>query len=216
MLCVERWLSGFLRFFFRLLYNSFAWSYDLVAWVVSLGRWKSWVLSAVPELEGPRVLELGHGPGHLQKALKGKGVSVVGIDLSVQMGAIAKKRLMQTGQSSLLVRARAQKLPFKGEAFDQIVATFPTEYVTEAESLKSVHRVLCTGGHFVVLPVAWIRGQSTLEKAMAAVFRVTGQANEWNRQLSRLVAAAGFTVEEERVKLKGSEVLLLKAKKLTD
>jgi hypothetical protein len=51
---------------------------------------------------------------------------------------------------------------------------------------------------------------------MAAVFRVTGQANEWNRQLSRLVAAAGFTVEEERVKLKGSEVLLLKAKKLTD
>jgi ubiquinone/menaquinone biosynthesis C-methylase UbiE len=216
MWLVERWLSWLLRFFFYLLYNSFAWSYDLVAWVASLGRWKSWVMTTLPELEGPRVLEIGHGPGHLQKALKGKVVSAVGIDLSVQMGKIAKKHLTRAGHSALLVRAEAQKLPFKGEAFDQIVATFPSEYIAEAESLKAVHRVLIAGGRFVVLPVAWIRGQSALERAMAALFRVTGQANEWNGQLSRLLAGAGFTVVEERVRLKGSEALLLKAKKVAD
>ena len=56
-----------LRFFFYLLYHSFAFAYDLVAASVSLGRWKDWVLSVVPFIEGNRVLEIGHGPGHLQR-----------------------------------------------------------------------------------------------------------------------------------------------------
>jgi len=33
---------AFLRLFFRLLYNEFACTYDLVAWVASLGQWNAW------------------------------------------------------------------------------------------------------------------------------------------------------------------------------
>ncbi len=62
-------MKTLLRFFFRLLYHQFAFTYDLVAATVSLGRWKDWVLSVVPFIEGTRILEIGHGPGHLQRAL---------------------------------------------------------------------------------------------------------------------------------------------------
>ncbi|NMC80811.1 MAG: hypothetical protein GYA59_15725, partial [Chloroflexi bacterium] len=39
-----------LKVFFDLLYHSFAWTYDGVAAVVSLGRWKGWVYSVIPFL----------------------------------------------------------------------------------------------------------------------------------------------------------------------
>ncbi|MGD1994820.1 MAG: hypothetical protein PVI59_16625, partial [Anaerolineae bacterium] len=56
---------AFVRVFFRLLYNQCAWTYDLVAWVVSLGQWNAWGRTAMPHLSGGRVLELAHGAGHL-------------------------------------------------------------------------------------------------------------------------------------------------------
>lgn len=54
-----------LKTFFYLLYHRFAWAYDFVATSVSVGMWDEWVFSVLPALEGPIVLELGHGPGHL-------------------------------------------------------------------------------------------------------------------------------------------------------
>ena len=74
----------FLRFFFHQLYHGFAWTYDFVAASVSIGRWRGWVLTALPYLEGPRVLELGHGPGHLQLALFESGLAPLGLDASRQ------------------------------------------------------------------------------------------------------------------------------------
>ena len=36
-------IAHLLRIFFHLLYHPFAWTYDFIAWAVSLGRWKDWV-----------------------------------------------------------------------------------------------------------------------------------------------------------------------------
>ena len=62
-------MTRFLRFFFRHFYHEFAWTYDFVAAVVSIGRWNQWIDSALPFVQGRRVLEIGHGPGHLQEHL---------------------------------------------------------------------------------------------------------------------------------------------------
>jgi len=62
-------MKQFLRLFFRLLYHQLAFTYDLVAASVSFNRWKDWVMSVVPFIEGNRILEIGHGPGHLQRIL---------------------------------------------------------------------------------------------------------------------------------------------------
>ncbi|MCW5839320.1 MAG: methyltransferase domain-containing protein [Anaerolineales bacterium] len=202
-------MHALLRLFFYLLYQPLAWSYDAVAWLVSLGRWRSWVASSLSALRGQRVLELGQGPGHLQVAMRKAGYTPVGLDLSAQMGHLAARRLAAAGNAPLLVRADGRWLPFRAGAFDSVVATFPTEYVFSAQSLSEARRVLPAGGRLVLLPVAWITGGSMLERAAAWLFRITGEAPAWDERWAAAIAAAGFVVREQRVALPGSEVLLL-------
>jgi ubiquinone/menaquinone biosynthesis C-methylase UbiE len=211
-------LQHLLRVFFHLLYHPFAWAYDLVAWTVSLGRWRDWVASVVPFINGDRVLELGHGPGHLQRILLDRGLLAFGLDESRQMGFLAKKRLHQNGYAkSGLVCAVGKDLPFPNEAFDAIVATFPTEYIFEQRTLSEVRRTLKTGDRFIVLPVAWIIGRSPLDRFLAWLFRVTGQApSDLSRKSTEMLLEpfieAGFQVETEQLELKSSLVLIVKAR----
>jgi ubiquinone/menaquinone biosynthesis C-methylase UbiE len=201
--------TRFLIFFFFLIYEPMAWSYDLVAWVVSLGRWKSWIFTTLPEITGPRILELGHGPGHLQLSLHQKGHHIFGIDHSAQMGRLAQSRLVKAGFTPNLVRASADHLPFPRQIFDQLVATFPSEYIIQPETLSETSRTLMSNGKLVLLPVAWIRGSRIWDRAAAWLFRITGQAPDWNTRFSDPLRRAGFAVEEKRVELLGSEVMLI-------
>lgn len=206
---MQRALQFALRIFFDLLYGRLAWTYDAVAWVVSLGRWQTWVAAVLRELSGPRVLELGHGPGYLQVAMRNQGLDAAGADLSAQMGRLAATRLRRKAQEPRLVRADGRRLPFAAASFDQLVATFPTEYITEPSMLGEAHRLLAAGGSFVLLPVAWITGRSILQRLAAALFRVTGQAQDWDGRYSAAIRNAGFSVEEKRTAVSGSEVMLL-------
>lgn len=199
-------LYRLLKTFFYLLYQPFAWTYGLVAWVVSLGRWRTWVATVLPELNGPRVLELGHGPGHLQVAMRSKSLVPFGIDLSPQMSALANHKL---GTGTLLVRANGTHLPFAAEIFDQLVATFPTEYIIQPNTLASARRVLRSEGKLVLLPIAWLTGTSWIDRAFAWLFRVTGQAGEWTSTFSAALRAAGFETRERRIDLDGSAVMLV-------
>jgi len=156
---LKKILTRFMRAFFYLLYQPLAWSYDLVTTIVSWGRWQKWVECVLPYLDGPTVLELGHGPGHLQVALHQKGIVILGLDLSRQMGRQAYQRLADNQFASRLVRGYAQSLPFAEMNFYQVVATFPTEYIYAEKTLAEVYRTLKPGGTLVVLPVAWITGK---------------------------------------------------------
>lgn len=211
-------LHSLLCLFFRLLYRPFAWAYDLVAWAVSLGRWKDWVESVVPFIEGDRVLELGHGPGHLQNLCLDLGLPAFGLDESRQMGYLAKKRLQHKDHTKInLICARGQGLPFPNKAFDAVVATFPAEYIFEQQTLSEVRRTLKAGGRFIVLPLALITGQSPPNRFAAWLFRVTGQApsdlgQESTEKLTRPFSEAGFLVETEQLEVKSSLVLIVKAR----
>ena len=210
---MNRWLAAFLRHFFRLLYHEFAWTYDLVAWVVSLGRWKRWVHSSLPYLEGPRILELGPGPGHLQVALVQKGIQVYGMDSSPQMLHQAAQRLARKNYPSRLVLGKAPDLPFASSSFDQIVATFPTEYIFHPPALCEIQRLLHPGGSLVILPVAWITGGGWLDRLAARLFQLTGQAPAWNERRLQPFRQAGLDVSTRMVQLEGSEVMLIVARK---
>ena len=204
-----------MKAFFSLLYNQMAWTYDLVAAVVSIGMWTSWVKSVLPFLPGPHILELGHGTGHLQAALKRQAADlpgdlrITGLDKSKQMGKLARQRLESHGLDHRLVRGNAQKLPFPGESFHQVVATFPSEYISSRETLEEVRRVLVPGGKFVILPVAWITGRSPHHLIAARLFQVTGQAPEWDDRYLEPARQRGFEVQVERLSLPASQVLVL-------
>lgn len=163
-------MRRFMRFFYFLLYHPLAFTYDLVAWAVSFGKWKDWVLSIFPHLEGTRILELGHGPGHLQRFLLDRGLSPVALDESTQMGKIAKHRL--DGKHKI-ARGLAQSLPFPVDSFDTVVSTFPSEYIFDAKTLAEVRRVLKPGGKLVVLPAAF-----PSNRFLKWLYTVTGETPE--------------------------------------
>ena len=209
-------IRRFLRFFFRHFYHGFAWAYDFVAAFVSIGRWNDWVDCALPYVQGHRVLELGHGPGHLQKLLRSEHTGLVaGLDESSQMGLLAKKRLLKAGYPNInLTRSIAQSLPFAEAAFDVVVSTFPAEYIFEKETMIEVRRVLCRGGRFIVLPAAWIIGQKMLDRSAAWLFRATDQAPKFaptvlSERLRGAFDEGGFTPEFQTVQIRSSVVLVI-------
>ncbi len=210
-----RLFTSLFRLFFRLLYHQFAWMYDLVAATVSLGRWKGWVQSALPYLDG-RVLEIGYGPGHLQAALRERGLETLGLDESRQMARQAMRRLRRKGSSANLVRALAGQIPFPNNSFDTLAATFPAEYIFDAHTLAETRRVLVPGGKLVILPTAWITGNGRLERLAAWLFKVTGEAGAIGSLLPGMrkrLREAGFEVRHMLVELPGSRVLVIIASK---
>jgi ubiquinone/menaquinone biosynthesis C-methylase UbiE len=187
-------LARLLRFAFHLLYHQLAFAYDAIAWMVSAGLWKDWVLSMAPRLSGSeRILEIGHGPGHLQLALIRNGHRVAGVDLSPQMAHIARRRLIREGHAPVLARADARKLPFPGGHFDAVVATFPAEYIAERDTWDSFRRVLAPGGRVLVLLGANPLGRTPLHLLSRLLFRVTGQQTQGAEELirQRLEASIG-------------------------
>lgn len=210
---MNHWLAAFLRTFFRLLYHQFAWTYDLVAWIVSLGRWKSWVYSSLPYLHGPRILELGPGPGHLQIALAHKGIQVYGMDASPQMVHQAARRMGKVNFPNRLVVGKAPDLPFASSSFDHVVATFPTEYIFLQPTLGEVRRLLRPGGSLVIIPLAWITGGGWLNRLAAGLFHITGQAPAWDERMLEPFAQAGLDATAHPTRLKDSEVMIIVARK---
>ena len=161
-------MKVFLRLFFKLLYHQFAFTYDLVATAVSFNRWKDWTREILPLIKGTRILELGYGPGHLQRLLRRDGWFAVGIDESPQMGRLTRRN---TKGKANLTRGLAQHLPFADESFDTIVSTFPTEYIFDPRTLAEARRCLMDRGRLIVLPVAMPKN-----RLLEWLYQVTGES----------------------------------------
>jgi len=233
LLFPSRFISNFLKVFFYLLYNPFAWVYDYVAALVSVGKWKDWVLVAGRYVYRFPVLELGHGPGHLQIELAKSGERVYGLDASWQMSLQALRKLTRAGFPVHLVNGKSQALPFFDDTFATIVATFPTEYIVDPNTLKEIWRILKPGGLLVVLPLAWITGKSLLERWAAWLFHLTKQSprkppsksesNDMNyffdrsgKSLVQRFQENGFLTDVQVVSLSSSELMIILAEKQSD
>jgi ubiquinone/menaquinone biosynthesis C-methylase UbiE len=203
-------------FGFRLLYNELAGLYDLVSWVVSLGRWHKWQRSIWPYLPPSGcALEVGFGPGHLLVDLAAAGYQAKGLDLSPAMLRLAQRRLRRQALSVPLYRGRASALPFAAQSFDIIVVTFPTPFVYDPAWMRQAKRVLRRGGRLIIVEVASFGGRTPLERGLEWLYRITGQRSP-TPDLSELLNAAGLTACRESVEVDGTEVSLILADKQAD
>ncbi len=210
-------ITRFLRFFFHHLYHGLAWAYDLVSGAVSFGSWNEWTSAVIPFLQGKRVLELGHGPGHLQYRLRqDMSLSVVGLDESMQMGRLASTRLRRNGRKELrMIRGLAQNLPIRSGSFDTLVSTFPSDYIIDPRTLAEVNRVLVSGGRLIVLPVAW-----PANRLLAWLFRLTGESPAEaleiaKSKLKQPFIQAGFEVEARTLDVRSGTLLVVISMKTT-
>ena len=145
-------------------------------------RRRALVHEALDAQPGDRVLDVGCGPGFFVTELAervGPSGSVVGVDLSRDMLAVARKRAERHANVELL-ESSATPLPFEGGSFDRALSVQVLEYVEDvAAALAELRRVLRPGGRLVVWDVDW----STLSWHTADEERMARVLEAWDRHL---------------------------------
>ena len=154
---------------------------------------------------GPRVLDLGIGPGTsaLEMARVDPARRHVGLDASGRMLRLAEARARGTGLPLSLVRADALLLPVRGGAFDGATGhSFLYLLPDAAAALREVRRALRPGGRVAFLEpragAADLRGalRTGLHHALAmAMWRGMSRLHRRydEASLPALLAGAGFS-----------------------
>lgn len=135
----------------ELLYGPLAWAYDGVAWLVSFGYWSHWRLDALEYIRPGSVLEIGFGTGELLIALAEGGREVIGLELSTKMQRVTGRKLQKRSMSVKRVQGRTEVLPFPKGSFDNVLATFPSNYILKQKTLQEIHRVLHRDGRCIIV-----------------------------------------------------------------
>jgi len=209
---------------YHLLYHSFAWTYDWAAALVSLGKWNEWIQTVISQVKGPRILELGYGPGHLQEYLLNQGEKPIGVDESRQMARIAQRRVNRWytrqpvdksgyAKCSGIIRGVAQFLPFPENFFSSVVSTFPAPFIFHPQTLLEAHRVLAPGGRLIILFTAWFSQDVWYGKWIVRVFPFARIRPEYYSHLSAFFSHTPFDVQIKEIPYKSSIALLIFATK---
>jgi ubiquinone/menaquinone biosynthesis C-methylase UbiE len=199
------------HFAWRLLYGKLSFLFDFASDCISDGRWKRWGRTSISYAQGRRVLELGHGPGHLLLELKRVGFQPTGTDLSRDMGRLAARRLRKAGMEVPLVRCRMQILPFRSSSFDTVLATFPTRDILEPSTLREVARVLPQGGRLTMVVGAHCEESRPNQYFIEWLKELIGQTE--NGRDETVFARAGFRSRIEYQSVETSQAILFVAEK---
>jgi len=106
-----------------------------------------WLGQLVPRDVRTRVLDLGCGPGAFLLAASRHFGGAFGIDISIAWLLICQKRLEAEGIQALLVCACAERLPFRRDSFDLVMAFDALEHVADRDrTVGEAHRVARPGG----------------------------------------------------------------------
>ncbi len=211
-----------IRYGFYLLYHPLAWTYDLVSGVVSLGVWREWQRAGLRFIDPKGLtLDLAHGTGNLQLDLHAQSTPTVGLDYSPQMGRIAQRKLHDLLSVAQLVRGEGENLPFADATFQNVISTFPTNFIFLPETLRGIHRVLKPDGVLVIVPSSAFTSGGLLRRILEFAYRVTGQKSGESEsaetilegEMSHYIRKYGFTVRVEQVVCPHSVAFVVIARK---
>lgn len=146
-------------------------------------RRRALVQEALDAQPGDRVLDVGCGPGFFVTEIAeavGAGGSVVGVDLSPEMLAVAAKRADEHANVEF-VESPAAPLPLPDASFDRALSVQVLEYVDDVlGALRELRRVVRPGGRVVVWDVDW----STISLQSADPARMRRVLDAWDEHLA--------------------------------
>ena len=174
--------------------------YDLLIWLVTLGRERSFrerLLEPARLQAGESVLDVGCGTGTLAIAAKrrvGSTGSVYGIDASPAMIARAINKAKKAGAEVVFENGLAESLPFPDGRFDVVLSTVMLHHLplkTRERGVREMRRVLKPGGRLLAIDFA---GASRNGRGPLAHFHRHGHLEP--RALVDLVSGTGLHVVE--------------------
>lgn len=205
-----------IKFGFFLLYNHLAFTYDLVAWLVSFGQWADWRRTAIPYLQPGPTLELACGTGELYIDLTLANMRPVGLDLSPYMARLTAKKLRRRNLVSRIIQSRAQELPFPDAYFTNIVATFPSNYIFEEKTLSEINRVLAptSPARLIIVMQGQLKNFPWLTALIEWLYQITGQREALTSEPLSILRQAGFEARWETGSFKSATATLIIAHKV--
>lgn len=144
------------------MFDAIAGQYDFVNFVLSLGlhaRWRTKIRQSLPAGGQLEVLDLATGTGDvaIELARDQRVVHVEGLDMSVGMLEIGRKKLVERHLTSKinLIEGDAQAIPFTDNSFHAVSISFGIRNVPDVlKCMREALRVLKPGGRFLVLEFA--------------------------------------------------------------
>ncbi|MGO9379266.1 MAG: ubiquinone/menaquinone biosynthesis methyltransferase [Dissulfurispiraceae bacterium] len=134
--------------------------YDFLNHLLSIGQdfyWRTVMGNKLQPSKGDLILDLATGTGDSAKAMVGKGVAVVGVDISFNMLVRAKQKISKDYYQ--ICSGSGYALPFKAETFNGATCAFGIRNMPETMmALKEVHRVLKRSGKMVFLEFSMPHG----------------------------------------------------------
>jgi ubiquinone/menaquinone biosynthesis C-methylase UbiE len=177
------------------LYTRFARAYDVLVRVFP--PWRRWLASVLPELDGPRVLEVSVGTGWLLTQYAGR-FRADGIDLNPTLLEVARRNLARAGMRADLRQGTVETLPYPDATFDTVVNTMAfTGYPDGAAAAAEMARVLRPGGRLVIVDVSYPRDGNRL--GCALVDLLWKPLGDLVRDIPALLSAVGLEVEDEEI-----------------
>jgi ubiquinone/menaquinone biosynthesis C-methylase UbiE len=138
-------------------------SYDLMVWLLTLGREKALrerMVGLADLRPGESVLDVGCGTGSVA-IVAGRQVgeqgAVFGVDASLQMLARAERKAARAGVPVVFRHAPVQALPFPDARFDVVLSTVMLHHLprtARGQCLTEARRVLKPGGRLLVVDFA--------------------------------------------------------------
>jgi demethylmenaquinone methyltransferase / 2-methoxy-6-polyprenyl-1,4-benzoquinol methylase len=129
--------------------------YDRLNRILSLGRDQAWRRTAVDQLPGGRILDLGAGTGAANAILGDR--TIVALDPAPAMLALndAAYRVVGVGEA----------LPFAGGSFDAVLSAYVFRNLDSVEeTLGEIHRVLRPGGRAGIVDLS--RPEGDIRRAL--------------------------------------------------
>jgi demethylmenaquinone methyltransferase/2-methoxy-6-polyprenyl-1,4-benzoquinol methylase len=164
--------------FVREMFDSIAPRYDLLNRLLSMRQdvvWRKKMVAAMNIPANARVLDVACGTGDVMleiRRLKRPRVTVIGMDFSGNMLALAKEKIRGgAGGEPFLMAGNALMPPFRPAAFHAVTIAFGIRNIQDKIGvLQAFHEILKPGGMALILELA-TPGPSRLRDAYLAYFQ---------------------------------------------